>query len=202
MKKDTLIYFKDSLATSNKFTDQEKELFAKGFCKVKMDEAKAEMNITLSCPFANISKLAEIKEKLASVMSKLNLMDKMSGKEKSPLDNTEEEMTGSGNVDKSLNPGSQYYKFTAAPGKISYLITDKAALKNSLAGDSSLQMMQQMAAMTGEMTYKTIIILPNPIKKLNGGKGLLSDDKKTITYKANLTDLMERPEEVEYDIEY
>ena len=39
-------------------------------------------------------------------------------------------------------------------------------------------------------------------EKLNGGKGVLSDDKKSITYKSTLSDLMERPEEVEYEIEY
>ncbi len=199
-KKDTLIYFKDALAASEKFTEAEKALFSNASCKIKLDEANAEMKIVISCPFASISQLAEVKEKLPSVMSKLDVMDKVGGKEKSMMGDAEE--GEGGDMTKSLNPGQNYYKFTATPGKISYLITDKEALKKSLGSDSSLIMMQQMAAMTGEMSYKTILIFPSPIKKLSGGKGVLSDDKKSITYKASLTDLVERPEEVEYEIEY
>jgi hypothetical protein len=44
--------------------------------------------------------------------------------------------------------------------------------------------------------------LPSPVKKLNGAKGVLSDDKKTITYKSGLTDMISHPEEMEYEIEY
>jgi hypothetical protein len=201
-KKDTTVYFKDVIVTNDKLTADEKELFKDAFCKIKLDEENAEMKIVVSCPFSNISRLATIKETLVAVMGKLDVMDKMGGKEKSGLSDPEEMNAAGDNVTKSMNPGSQYYKFSAAPGKISYLVTDKAALKNSLASDSSLILMQQMSAMTGEMSYKTIITVPSPIKKLNGGKGVLSDDKKSITYKSTLSDLMERPEEVEYEIEY
>jgi hypothetical protein len=201
-KKDTIIYFKDAMAKADQLTNEEKELFKDAFCKVKLDEANSEMKISISCPFSNISRLAEIKEKLPAMMDKLKVMDKVSDKEKSPLSSPDEEMGGGGNMNKSINPGSQYYKFTAEPGKLSYLITDKAALKNSMATDSSLTMMKQMTALTGEMSYKSIIVLPSPVKKLSGGKGVLSDDKKTITYKATLSDMTEHPEEMEYQIEY
>lgn len=201
-KKDTVIYFKDAIAGNDKLTAEEKELFKGAFCKIKLDEANLEMKIIMSCPFSNIAQLAAIKENMSSVMGKLDIMDKMGDKGKSPLSGSEDMEEQSGSITKSMNPGSQYYKFIATPGKLSYSITDKAALKNSLANDSSLIMMQQMTAMTGDMTYRTVINLPSPVKKLSGGKGVLSDDKKSITYKATLGDLMERPEEVEYEIEY
>lgn len=200
-KKDTVIYFKDALIASDQFTAAEKNLFANAFCAVKLDEANAEMNITVNCPFANISQLAEVKEKLGGVMNKLKVMDQLEDK-KSPLSESADQAGEGGSFNKTVNPGSEFYQFYASPGKISYKIADKEGLKNKLANDSSLAMLQQMSAMTGEMTYKTIIILPSPVKKLNGAKGILSDDKKTITYKSGLTDMISHPEEMEYEIEY
>jgi hypothetical protein len=200
-KKDTVIYFKDALNASDQFTPAEKGLFANAFCAVKLDEANAEMNISINCPFANISQLAEVKEKLGGMMNKLKIMDQL-GDKKSPLSESVDEAGDGGNFNKTINPGSEFYKFSAVPGKISCQIADKEGLKNKLANDSSLAMLQQMSAMTGEMTYKTIISLPSPVKKLNGAKGVLSDDKKTITYKLGLTDMISHPEEMEYDIEY
>lgn len=200
-KKDTVIYFKDALNASDQFTPAEKALFANAFCAVKLDEGNAEMNISINCPFANISQLAEVKEKLGEVMSKLKVMDQL-GDKKSPLSESVDEAGDGGSFNKTVNPGSEFYKFSAAPGKISCQIADKEGLKNKLANDSSLTMLQQMTALTGEMTYTTIIVLPSPVKKLNGAKGVLSDDKKTITYKLGLTDMITHPEEMEYEIDY
>jgi hypothetical protein len=200
-KKDTIIYFKDALMASDQFSPAEKALFANAFCAVKLDEANAQMNISINCPFTNISQLAEVKEKLGGLMNKLKIMDQL-GDNKSPLTESVDDAGEGGNFNKTVNPGAEFYTFSAAPGKISCKIVDKEGLKTKLANDSSLTMLQQMTAMTGEMTYKTIIIVPSPVKKLNGAKGVLSDDKKTITYKLGLTDMITHPEEMEYEIDY
>lgn len=198
-KKDTVIYFKDAVMASDQFTPAEKNLFANAFCAVKLDEANAEMNISINCPFASISQLAEVKEKLVGVMDKLKVMDQV-GNMNAPL--TEGSGDDGGGFNKTIHPGAEFYTFSAIPGKLTSKIADKEGLKNTLAKDSSLTMLQQMSALTGEMTYKTIIQLPSPVKKLNGAKGVLSDDKRTITYKTGLTDMISHPEEMEYEIDY
>lgn len=195
-KKDTIIYFKDAVMASDRLSASEKALFANAFCAMKLDEARAEMNLSVNCPFASLSQLAEIKEKLGAVMDKLKVMDQL-GNMNAPADSG-----GGDNFNKTIHPGAEFYKFSAASGKISCQIADKDGLKNKLANDSSLTMLQQMSALTGEMTYKTVIQLPAPVKKLSGAKGQLSDDKKTITYKSSLTDMITHPEEMEYEIDY
>jgi len=201
-KKDTIIYFKDAVLASDQITSDEKALFANAFCAVKMDEANAEMNFSINCPFASISQLAEIKEKLGGVMNKLKLMDQVGNMNAPKTEGSGGLGDDGGNFNKTINPGAEFYTFSAIPGKLSCQIADKEGLKNKLANDSSLTMLQQMSALTGEMTYKTIIQLPSPVKKLKGAKGVLSDDKKTITYKSGLTDMISHPEEMEYEIEY
>ena len=198
-KKDTVVYFKDAVLASEQLTPAEKKLFANAFCSVNLDEANAEMNISINCPFASVSQLAEIKEKLGDVMNKLKIMDQV-GNMNAPL--TEGSGDGGGNFNKTIHPGAEFYTFSAGPGKLSSQIADKEGLKNKLASDSTLTMLQQMSVLTGEMTHKTIIQLPSPVKKLNGAKGVLSDDKRTITYKTGLTDMISHPEEMEYEIEY
>jgi hypothetical protein len=56
--------------------------------------------------------------------------------------------------------------------------------------------------MMGDMTYKTIIMLPKPAKKYNGKEVQASADKKILTFTTSLTDMLNRPEAAEYNVEY
>lgn len=51
--------------------------------------------------------------------------------------------------------------------------------------------MQTLSAIMGEMTYKTTITTPVPIKNYAGNNAMLSDNKKTISFKNTLTEMME-----------
>ena len=72
-----------------------------------------------------------------------------------------------------------------------------------MASDSTLAMMQQMTMMTGDMTYRTVVVvLPKSAKHAEGPGKILSADGKTVTFSFSLTDLMETPEKASYKIEY
>jgi len=65
-----------------------------------------------------------------------------------------------------------------------------------------MQMMQQMSLIMGEMSYKTIIELPKPVKKYTGNQSILSNDKKTVTFLSTFTDMLNKPEAAAYSVEY
>ena len=71
-----------------------------------------------------------------------------------------------------------------------------------MANDSTLAMMQQMTMMTGDMTYRTVVVLPKAAKLAEGPGKILSADGKTVTFSFSLTDMMETPEKASYKIEY
>ena len=199
-KIDTLIYFKDAVAASDKLSADEKAIFKDGQCKIKFDEANSEMKIVLSCPFKDMNTLAVVKKDLPGLLDKLGLMDKATGKGKKKSELSE--MGGDGDLANAVNPSDKYYNFSAVPGKISYSIPDKESFKKLVANDSIMQMMQQSALMMGDMTSTTIIKLPSPVKSVSNPKAVLSADKKTVTIKTIVTNMMEKPEEAEYSIEY
>lgn len=201
-KIDTTIYFKNTGEVFAKLTDEEKRIFKEGYCKTSMDEAAGKMKMVMYCPFKNMADLAVVKKDLAGMMKKLELMDKATenkgGGQLSKMENEEGDM----DIESKLNPSSKQFTFTASPGKLSYSINDKSKLKDMAANDSIMQMMQQASMLMGDMTTTTIIKLPAPAKTVSNAKAQLSADKKTVTIRSIITDLMEKPEEGEYSIEY
>lgn len=202
-KADTTIYFKDAGDNFAKLSDEEKSVFKDGYCKVFMDEAEGKMTIRMSCPFKNMADLVTVKKDLAGMLKKLDLMEKASGKTKTGGDLAE---LGGEKADKDLmpqlNPSEKQYTFMAEPGKISFSMNDNNKLNDVAANDSIMQMMQQASMLMGDMTTTTIIKLPAPAKTVSNAKATLSDDKRTVTIKSIITDLMEKPAEGAYTIEY
>ncbi|MFT3949526.1 MAG: hypothetical protein QM763_21365 [Agriterribacter sp.] len=198
-KSDSTVYFKPYIDTSTALTAKEKELFRDGSMRIKVDEAANEMSVVIHFPFKHVSVLPELKANYMKALDKLNISDKMKNKDNPETDPVEQEL--SKNKD-ALNPTQEAYSFSAAPGKITNSLINKTLITEKLANDSSMQMMQQMTMMMGDMNYKTVIVLPKPAKKYNGNEVKASADKKTLTFITTLTDILNRPEAAEYNIEY
>lgn len=202
-KADTTIYFKDTGENYTNLSDEEKRVFKDGYCKIYMDEASGKMTIQMGCPFKNMNDLVVVKKELAGMMKKLDLMEKAGGKGKAggDLSNLGSEKSDIG-LESQINPSDKQYTFKAVPGKISFSMNENNKLKDVAANDSIMQMMQQASMLMGDMTTTTIIKLPAPAKTVSNTKATLSDDKRTVTIKSIITDLMEKPAEGEYTIEY
>lgn len=197
-KKDSTVYFKTYIDTSTVLTAKEKEMYKDGSMRIKIDEAANEMSIIINFPFKNVAALPELKANYMKMLDKLNISDKVKSKE----DNEEEQMPDISKNKDALNPTQQAYSFTATPGKLTNTLVDRSLITDKLAKDSSMQMMQQMTLMMGDMNYKTVIVLPKPAKKYNGNEVQASADKKTLTFITTLTDILNRPEAAEYSVEY
>jgi hypothetical protein len=53
-----------------------------------------------------------------------------------------------------------------------------------------------------EIPYTITLKLPRPVKKSDNPLAILSEDKKTVTIKYNLIEMMDHPQKFEYTIEY
>jgi hypothetical protein len=200
-KKDSIIYFKNFIDTSQNLTAEEKALYRDGYLHIDMDEANNKMKVEMGCPFKNSTQLTQVKNNFLKVADKLKLFNKTKDKGLNDMtDNTEEGEKGFD--DKSINPMGGNSTFTAIPGKISNVINVTDEMKKSMANDSTLAMMQQMTMMTGDMTYRTVVVLPKSAKLAEGPDKILSADGKTVTFSFSLTDMMETPEKASYKIEY
>ena len=203
-QKDSIIYFKSFVDTSTRLTQQEKEMLKDGSVHVKVDEIANAMKFVISVPFKNIQDLPYLRENYMKAIDKLNIKDPLSNKEKKEgEENNEEQMHSEmSSGSSSIIPAQDSYTFTAAPGKLSNKFTDKATFEKKVESDSSLQMMKQLTAMMGELTYETTIVLPKPVKHYKGNNPSVSADKKTIVFKNNLSNLLKKPESLEFELDY
>ena len=203
-QKDSTIYFKSFVDTSTRLTEQEKEMLKDGSVHVKVDEKANQMRFVISVPFKKIQDLPYLRENYMKALDKLNIKDPFGNKEKKEgEENNEEQMHNEmSSGSSSIIPAQDAYTFTAAPGKLSNKFTDKSSFEKKVESDSSLQMMKQLTSMMGELTYKTTFVLPKPVKHYKGNNASVSADKKTIVFKNNLTNLLKKPESLEFELDY
>jgi hypothetical protein len=198
-KKDSTLYFKSYVDTSTALSAAEKEMLRDGSLRLKIDEEESELKFVIHLPFKKIQDLPKLRETYMVALNKLGVMDKM--KDKKDGDESQEIPSDLSSGSKTINPAQDSYTLSAAPGKIAYKLTDKKLYEQQM-NDSSMQMMKSMGAMMGDMNFKTVIVLPKPVKKYKGSEANVSADKKTITFKSSLGDFFEKPEAFEYELEY
>ncbi|HRP57420.1 hypothetical protein [Agriterribacter sp.] len=198
--KDSTVYFKPFVDTSTALTAKEKEMFRDGSLRMQVDEAEKELIIVLNFPFKNIGDLPQLKSSYLSVIDKLGVSNKLKDPGGSgPAETMPADITKDKNI---LSPARDAFAFAAVPGKLSNTLVNKDLFTSKVQNDSSMQMLQQMSMMMGDMNYKTIIVLPKKVKKYKGNQTILSDDKKTLTFLTTLSDMLNRPETAEYSVEY
>ncbi|HTN05213.1 hypothetical protein [Agriterribacter sp.] len=199
-KKDSTVYFKPFADTSTALTAKEKELFKEGSLRMQVDEAAKKLIITLTFPFRHIDDLFQLKSSYLAVIDKLGIPDKLKHEgDGEPGEDIPSGLTKDKNI---LNPSQEAYAFSASAGKLSNSLINKELFNNNIQNDSSMQMLQQMSMMMGDMNYRMVIVTPAKIKKYKGNQTILSDDKKTVTFLTTLSDMLNRPEAAEYSVEY
>jgi len=203
-KQDSTIYFKSFVDTSTQLTLEEKEMLKDGSIHVLVNEAVNEMKFVISLPFKRIQDLTYLRENYMKALDKLDIKDQLKNKEQKEGEDSSAGQAPSDMASgtKSILPAQESYTFIAAPGKISNKFTDKESFEEHVAGDSTLQMIKGLTSMMGEMTYKTTIVLPKPVKHYRGNNPAISGDKKTITFKNNLTNLLKKPQSLEFELDY
>ncbi|HEX5026191.1 MAG TPA: hypothetical protein VFV68_13005 [Agriterribacter sp.] len=198
-KKDSTVYLKSFVDTSTALTAKEKEMFREGSVRMRIDEESNEFIVSFYFPFKDISTLPELKSSYMAAIDKLGISKKLTPAESGLDEDKPVDMENNKNI---LSPSSEAFAFAAVPGKISNTLVNKELFNNGIQNDSSLQMIQQMSMMMGDMNYKTVIVLPKKVKEYKGNQTILSDDKKTVSFLTTLSDMLNRPEAAEYMVEY
>lgn len=198
-KKDSTIYFKSIIDTSGNLTHREKELFSKGSLRIQVDEQSDKFLITLNFPFKHIDDLPELKNSYLTLIDKIGLSDQLKNGEIETEDIGPASISSQKNI---LSPSQEAYLFAVSTGKVSNTLINKELFSNMIQRDSSLQMVQQMSILMGDINYKTVIEVPGKIKSYIGNLPVLSDDKKTVSFSTSLNDVLNRPDAAEYSVEY
>lgn len=187
-KMDTTILLKDVLDTSSTLSEDKKAILRPGRVHIQLDMDAKVFTIHSMFPFTSMKNL----EKLYALQN-----------DGSTLGNAK--LFGNLGGDSSGSPGdiNQFngiFDFTCRDGYLSKKINKEKFEK--LKDDPQMAQVKQAAQMGMELTYTSTLSLPRPVKKVDNPLLKLSDDKKTVTMKFNLIEVIDHPEQFEYTVEY
>ena len=189
---DTTLLMKDIVDTAKNITPDKKALVRDGkvHMKLNMDEKlfKADMHF----PFTSLSNLQKLYTSMNDgTLGTSNLFKGLaSGKD----DNSDSATMP------DMNQFNSMYDFQSKDGLISRKLN--ADKWKSLQQSQDFAQIKQATSMGVEVPYTIIINLPRPVKRIDNSLAKLSDDKKTVTIKYNLTEVFDHPEKFEYTITY
>lgn len=163
------------------FTDAEKKFFYTGSTHVQMNMKENLMQIALKYPIANAKELQQFFVVSATVDSVTKLKQKA-------------------NPDLNKDPTDMAFSpdlFAALPANNKpYIITDTSIERMVVTKDDLTKQMNEMQG--GEMfmsqiSYAITIILPRPVKRIEGKNIKVQDDKKTVFVSLSFADMMRNP---------
>jgi hypothetical protein len=186
---DTTINLRSFTDTASNLSADEKALMHNATMNMVMNEKEKVFKILMKYPYKNINDLQKIIKLCQSV-------NNMIGKEL--------QVKEAPGMDMQMNQGmpelNNFYDITFSRGLIEKKVnTDKL---KAFQADPQYAQMEQALQMMSEATVNTVIHLPRPAKKAEGAKLKLSDDKKTVTINASLSDLFNEPGAFAYHVEY
>lgn len=184
---DTTILLAAQADDIHDLTAEEKELLKKGSMNMKMDIKNEEFKTKLDFPFNNPREI-ETFTRLTGKLLGNALKDQMEG-----------QASGMGEMP-PMSSFDDYYKLEFSKGELKKKLNkDKYS---SLSSDEYLNGLKEAATMGIPVGVTYIINLPKPAEKVEGINVTLSDDKRKVTIKADLGDLYDNPEKLEFKIKY
>ena len=195
---DTLINLKDFIDTASNISAENKALLRDGVMKVKMNLKENLFNLDLKYPFRNASDA----NKLYSAINENGMMENaLKGL------NPNGSQAGAGSdpsMPAASGPGLEKFGsvYDISISKNEYKRTLNRARYDSLINDPKLQESKGMMAMMGDMAMNLTVKLPRKAKSVSNPKATLSDDKRTVTLKNDLTVALDSPENMEIIIKY
>lgn len=196
---DTTINFGDVLDSAKDMTAEQKQLMKNGKMHMQMNIREKLFKIDMNIPYKDFGSLQKL---LAggggggSAMSALmkEVFDKK--KEGQAQDSAVQEKDMTPNMDDFTN----FYDVTVKKGLISRKVNPEKF--KALTARPEMAQMEQLTNSGMEILYTTSIRLPRPVKNSDNPLFKLSDDKKTITMKYNMLEMLKTPEKFNYTIEY
>lgn len=186
---DTLIHLRSFTDTATNLSAEEKALLQNATIRMTLSEKDNAFRINLKYPYKSVNDIQKI---IKLNQSGNNPIEKaLQGKQSLPAD-----MGG-----QQLMPDfNSIFDMTYQNGLIEKKVN--AAKLKELQEEETFAQMQQALEMMSDASMSTVIHLPKAAKKAEGQKVQLSKDKKNITIKTSLSDLLSNPQSFAYRIEY
>lgn len=196
---DTMLRMKDLLDSSRDITAEQKALMAGGTMKLQMNIKEKLFKMDLNFPYSSYDNLQKLMEGQGnSGAGFTDLFKEFFGGDKKPQPDT------SRIIDEAKEPDMQdiagIFDVTVKNGLISK--KTNPAKYQALMARPEMAQVKKMAESGMEILYTTTIKLPRPVKNADNKLIKLSDDKKTVTFRYNLLEMLETPDKFAYALEY
>lgn len=198
--KDTTVYFKNIVDTVSDLTAEEKALFKAGSMKMKMNLEEKQFFFRFNFPYSQQGDLQKIYDLTPKAMKDVDFKGLNKKDEAKEQSETEGELKTEGSVEPrpEMADANQYFDILTGKDFFEKKIK-KDEWKKHIDEDST---MKQMMPMLGSVYFTSVIHLPRPAKNVNHPYAQFSEDKKTVTFKFPFSDYIERPEVLNFRIEY
>ena len=192
---DTTLLMKDVVDTAKDMTPEKKALVRNGKIHMSLNMDQKIFKADMHFPFTSQANLQKLYTSMNDgSLGTANLFRGLT----SGMSDSNANANNANAPD--MNQFNSIYDFQCKDGMISRKVN--AAKWKELQQSQEFEQMKQATSMGIEMPYTMIINLPRPVKKVDNPLAKLSDDKKTVTIKYNLTDVFANPEKFEYTIAY
>lgn len=195
---DTVVNFASIIDSAKDMTAEQKELMKDGKMHVQLNVKEKIFKMDMNIPyknFASLQKLLSSGGATGNVMAET--MKGMFGKKGNESDSASAgpQVLGGG-----MDNLSSFYDVTVNKNVISRKVNLEK--HKALMEKPEMAEVKQVASTGVEILYTTVIRLPRPVKNSDNPIFKLSDDKKTVTMKYNLLEMLETPDKFSYTIEY
>jgi hypothetical protein len=195
---DTVINFASKMDSDKNLTAEQKALMKEGKMRLQLNMKEKLFKVDMNIPYKDFTTLQKLLSGGGVTGAALSdvMKDVFSNDNDKKNDTIAEEKDMAPNMDDFSN----FYDVTVKKGLISRKVN--ADKFKALSEKPEMQQMEQLTNSGMEILYTTTIKLPRPVKNSDNPLFKLSDDKKTITMKYNMLEMLKTPEKFNYTIEY
>jgi len=192
---DTTILFKDMLDSAKDMTAEQKTLMKDGKMKMQMNIKEKIFKMDMDFKYKDLNSLQLLMSgKGGNGPGMANAFKNLFGKQ----DGAEEQPGAPKGPD--MSDIASIYDVTIKNGLIQKKVN--TAKYKEFMNRPEMAQMKQLSGSGMEILYTTTIKLPRAAKTADNPVIKLSEDKKTVTMKYNLLELLENPEKFAYTIQY
>jgi hypothetical protein len=195
-KMDTTIMMKSIIDTAQNVSPDKKALLKNATCHMVLNMDQKIFKIDMHFPFQNLSDLQKLYQSINDGSLGTNNVFKGLAQNKSDVASPD---TPSPDMP-DMNQFNAIYDFQCKDGLISRKL-DQQKWK-ALQQNPQFSQMKEASGMGIQIPYTLTLHLPRPVKKIDNSVAVLSEDKKTVTIKYNITDVFDHPEKFEYTVVY
>jgi hypothetical protein len=223
---DTTILFNNLLSdTTLKLTGEQKQMFRNGSAKLDFDILRNKEKVMVKLFCENMTQLNFARENIFSFIITNTEFAFSLFQPKNELDDVIKQLVGQMGIKrptinfsfidsnmqdphydlpllKAFNPIGKTFSLKITSDSIQNSFDDLQAYEKAMSSNETLKSLRKTNPYTGKVNFKTTIITPKKIKSYRGQLELLSPDRKTITFKSTLSDILSKPAATGYFVSF